>query len=416
MKQIVIRGGVPLQGEVSIQGSKNAVLPILAATILTNGHNVIRNCPRIADVTFMIELLRVQGAKIHWEGNTLFVDTTHLVKAPFTAASAESMRSSVFLVGAMLARFSSVCMPYPGGCVIGDRPINWHVKHLSDMGAIFCDTCDLIEARVTKLKGCQHNLVFKSVGVTENLVLAATLAEGETRIVNAALEPEIDVLCEFLASAGAHIVREVNGDIEVIGTEAMGGGDITIPGDRIVAGTYALACVATNGKVFLRGAPTMHMEALIEVLNKLGASVLITKEGLYVEHGDEIHPIDYIQTEVYPGFPTDLQSQLVTVLAKADGCSVVKEAIFSNRFRIVKQLKKMGAAIEIIEDCAIINGVTKLHATDLVVEELRGGAALVIAGACTKGITYLDGCGYIFRGYENICRDLTELGVRIYSE
>ncbi len=200
------------------------------------------------------------------------------------------------------------------------------------------------------------------------------------------------------------------------GVSALSGATVKIPGDRIVAGTYALACVASTGKVFLKDAPVAHMGAVIEVLEKLGALVLVSKDGLYVSHSGPVNAIAYIETEVYPGFPTDLQSPLVTVLTRAKGRSIVKETIFSNRFRIIHELKKMGGSLEISEDCVIIDGVECLFANDLIVEELRGGAALVIAGVSTKGITYLDGCGYIYRGYENICRDLTELGVRIYSE
>ena len=416
MKQIFIRGGVPLTGQVRIQGSKNAALPILAATLLAGGEHEIKNCPKIADVYYMLDLIRTQGAVTYWKGRNLYINTRHLTPGPLEEKKEGTMRSSIFLLGAMLGRFGEVDLEYPGGCVIGDRPVNWHISHLNKMGVFFCDSSERIRAKVSKLTGCEHVLPFPSVGVTENLIMAAVLAEGTTVIKGAAMEPEIVSLCEFLNSAGADISGAGKSDIIIRGVEKLHDGKIILPGDRIVAGTYALACMITGGGVLLEGAPTTQMTRLIPMLHAMGGHTLITEEGLYLHRREELCAIPYTVTEVYPGFPTDLQSPLMAALCTAKGESVIEERIFGNRFRIAPELKKMGADLFIKEHTAYIRGVERLHGATLAAEELRGGAALVIAGLGASGETYIENCGHIYRGYENICRDLSELGARIYGE
>ena len=416
MKQIFIRGGVPLNGQVRIQGSKNAALPILAATLLARGEHEIKNCPKIADVFYMLDLIRTQGAVTYWKGRNLYVDTRHLTPGPLEEKKEGTMRSSIFLLGAMLGRFGEVDLEYPGGCVIGDRPVNWHIIHLNKMGVMFCDSNERISARVSTLKGCEHILPFPSVGVTENLIMAAVLAEGTTVIRGAAMEPEIVALSDFLNTAGADIQGAGKSDIIIHGVKELHDGCIGLPGDRIVAGTYALACMIAGGGVLLEGAPTCQMTRLIPLIHAMGGQTLITEEGLYLHRRDELCAIPYTVTQVYPGFPTDLQSPLMATLSTAKGESIIEERIFGNRFRIAPQLKKMGADIFIKEHMAYIRGVEKLHGTTLTAEELRGGAALVIAGVGAGGETYIENCGHIYRGYENICRDLSELGARIYGE
>ena len=416
MKHIFIRGGVPLTGQVRIQGPKNAALPILAATLLAKGEHEIKNCPKIADVYYMLELIRSQGAVTYWKGRNLYVNTTHLIPGPLEEKKEGTMRSSIFLLGAMLGRFGEVDLEYPGGCVIGDRPVNWHISYLNDMGVIFCDSDSRIKAKVSRLLGCEHFLTFPSVGVTENLIMAAVLAEGVTTIHGAAMEPEIVALCDFLVSAGAKISGAGRKDIVIHGVSELHAGSIVLPGDRIVAGTYALACMITGGGVLLEGAPVDHMTRLIPMLHAMGGSTLVNSEGLYLHRRDTLYAIPYTVTEVYPGFPTDLQSQLLTAMCTANGESVIEERIFGNRFRIAPELVKMGADIHIEEHTAYIRGVEKLHGSTITAEELRGGAALVLAGLGAGGETYIENCGHIYRGYENICRDLSELGARIYGE
>lgn len=326
------------------------------------------------------------------------------------------MRSSIFLLGAMLGRFGEVDLEYPGGCVIGDRPVDWHITHLNKMGVIFCDSSERITAKTAGLKGCEHYLPFPSVGVTENLIMAGAMAEGVTVIHGAAREPEITALCDFLISAGAHISGAGRSELVIEGVSQLHDGSIELPGDRIVAGTYALACMITGGGVLLEGAPTSHMTRLIPVLHAMGGDTLVMEEGLYLHRKHDLCAIPITITEVYPGFPTDLQSPLMAAMCTAQGESAIEERIFDNRFRIVPQLKKMGADIYVDGHTAYIRGVERLHGSSLCAEELRGGAALVLAGLGADGETYIENCGHIYRGYENICRDLSELGARIYGE
>ncbi len=416
MKQIYIRGGVPLSGQVHIQGSKNAALPILAATLLANGEHEIKNCPKIADVYYMLELLKTQGVRSYWQGRNLYIDTKKPTPGPLHEKKEGSMRSSIFLLGAMLGRFGEVDLEYPGGCVIGDRPVDWHILHLNQMGVMFCDSFTGITAKVTKLIGHEHTLMFPSVGVTENIIMAGTLAEGTTVIHNAAKEPEIVALCEFLNTCGANITGAGKSDIVIEGVSELHSGSITLPGDRIVAGTYALACMMTSGGVLLEGAPIAHLSRLIPLIHAMGGDTVTMEDGLYLHRKDALCAIPYTVTEVYPGFPTDLQSPLMATLCVAEGDSTIEERIFGNRFRIVPELLKMGADIHIEGHTAYIHGVKKLRGTTITAEELRGGAALVLAGLGAGGETYIKQCGHIYRGYENICRDLTELGARIYGE
>lgn len=416
MKQIYIRGGVPLSGQVRIQGSKNAALPILAATLLTKGEHQIKNCPKIADVYYMLELISSQGVQYYWQGRDLYLDTRQLTPGPLKEKKEGTMRSSIFLLGAMLGRFGEVDLEYPGGCVIGDRPVNWHITHLNRMGVMFCESSSHITAKAARLLGCEHQLTFPSVGVTENLIMAAALAEGTTTIYGAAREPEIVSLCEFLNSAGACIRGAGKSEMVIEGVPELQDGSITLPGDRIVAGTYALACMLTGGGVLLEGAPTQQLTRLIPMIHAMGGSTITLKEGLYLHRKETLYAIPYTATEVYPGFPTDLQSPLMATLCVAKGESAIEERIFGNRFRIVPELQKMGADIHIKEQTAYIRGVERLHGNTLTAEELRGGAALVLAGLGAGGETYINNCGHIYRGYENICRDLSELGARIYGE
>lgn len=416
MKQISIRGNVPLAGQVRIQGSKNAALPILAATLLCEGEHEIKNCPKIADVYYMLELLKSQGAVVKHKGRDVYVDTRNLQPASLKERKEGSMRSSIFLLGAMLGRFGEVDLEYPGGCIIGDRPVNWHISCLNKMGAIFCDSEERIHAKTKGLKGCEHFLPFPSVGVTENLIMAAVLADGSTIIHNAAIEPEVVCLCEFLNTAGAKISGAGKRDILIEGSNCLHGAAIFLPGDRIVAGTYALACMGTGGSILLDGAPVSQMTKLIPMLHAMGGNTMITEQGLYVQRRERIYAVPYTATEVYPGFPTDLQSPLMAVLCIAKGESVIEERIFGNRFRIVPELLKMGADVHVTGDTAYIRGVDRLHGAEVSAEELRGGAALVLAGLIAGGETHVRHCGHICRGYENICRDLSELGARIYGE
>ena len=339
------------------------------------------------------------------------------------------MRSSLCMLGAMLARFHEVRMEHPGGCVIGERPIDLHLKALAKMGVTFSQEERVLVGRTNGLHGAQIALAFPSVGATENILLAAVLADGETCIQNAAREPEIEALCCFLASCGAQIEGVGTDRLRIQGCKTLHGAVFTVPADRIVAGTYLFACTGCGGEVFLEQAPWEQMQAVIALAEQMGAVCQVCRDvrcagcgfsetcaGLYVQGPDRPRAVGRVQTSVYPGFPTDMQSMALAVLAGADGESVVQETIFENRFRVIEPLRKMGADVRLRSSSeAVVRGVPRLSGAQVEAGELRGGAALVLAGLMARGETVVTGCDYIGRGYENIGKDLKNLGARIVS-
>lgn len=417
MDTIHIHGGVSLQGKVRIQGSKNAALPILAATILTKEANVIHNCPRISDVYQMLSLLQSIGCIVCWEGDGVRVDASNISLNRLPTEAITGMRSSLCLMGALLGRIGNVTMEYPGGCVIGERPIDLHLSSLRQMGVEFLEEKEWIRGTTEKgLHGACIHLKKPSVGTTENILLAAVMAEGMTTICGAAREPEVESLCHYLLKCGAHIEGIGTDKLCIIGGRKLYGVDFTIPSDRIVAGTYLFGCLATGGNVLLEKAPVEHMKAVIDVCNKMGAECQVVKEGLYVQSQERLKALFSLSTAPYPGFPTDLQSIALSALIKAEGHCLVEETIFEDRFRVVEPLVSMGADILVIDDNRVlVRGNTPLYGKEVEAKELRGGAALVIGGLMADGETIIRGCNYIYRGYVNICKDLRELGARIYS-
>lgn len=416
MDIIHIHGGIPLQGQVKIQGSKNSALPILAATVLTSESSVLHNCPRIADVFHMQTLLINLGCRVKWEGDSVRVDTENVTAGNMLGEAVTGMRSSLTLMGALLGRCGHVVMEHPGGCVIGSRPIDLHIDALKKMNVLFEEDARELHAYTEGLEGAEIELSCASVGATENIVLAAVLAHGRTIIRGAAKEPEVVAMCGYLKACGARITGEGTGDIRIEGVSRLHGAEYTIPNDRIVAGTYLLGCMASGGEVLLEGAPVEQMEAVISVAEQMGAMCQPVSQGLYVQAPERASAISALKTLIYPGFPTDLQSPLLAVLAGAEGNSVVEETIFENRFRVVPYLERMGARIRIEDNrTAYVEGCPRLWGTAVAAEELRGGAALVVAGLGAAGETVIRDCAYINRGYVNICRDLRELGARIYS-
>ncbi len=415
MDSIRIQGGVALQGKVRIHGSKNAALPILAATLLVRDNSFIRNCPRIADVYAMINLLKGLGCCVRWLETGIVVDSTHVQKGEMCREAVTGMRSSLCLLGALLGRCGELTMEYPGGCVIGKRPIDLHLSALRKMGVEFTESGGRLRAVASRLHGACIRLPFPSVGATENIILAAVAAEGDTILEGAALEPEILTLCRYLQSCGAFIEGAGSGRLIVHGGRRLHGSEFAIPADRIVAGTYLFGCMGTGGNVLLECAPEEEMAAVLEVARKMGGHVCCSEEGIYVQAPERPKPVS-ISTEPYPGFPTDLQSVVLAAEVRGCGCTSIKETIFENRFRIVEDLEKMGACIERNDCCSVtVKGVERLHGACLEARELRGGAALVIAGLMAEGETIVKGCPYIYRGYENICRDFRELGARVTS-
>ena len=401
-----------LKGEVDVQGSKNAVLPILSACVLNEGETILHGCPKIKDVFSMLEALEGAGAKVNWEGSTLIINTSCMQPQPFIE-KAGCMRSSVMFLGSFLGRFGRATLGYPGGCCIGKRPIDLHEQVLSAMGAVFFEEEQFVEARCTKLEGCDLYLPFPSVGVTENILLAAAKASGLTRIFGAAKEPEIEELCYFLIRMGVRI--------EGVGTERlsiMGGSlesliEYEICSDRIVAGTYLFAVLGTGGEVVLRNAPMKHMKTTLQLAGKLGAEIHRSNQDIKISMDGPVKEISYVRTAPYPGFPTDLQSPLVAVLCKAAGESRIEERIFENRFLIVDELLKMGANIKIQDQIAHIYPVKNLYGTVLNAKDLRGGAALVLAALSADGVSEVNHAEIILRGYEDIVKDFEKMGAII---
>lgn len=416
MDSIHIWGGVALQGEVCIQGSKNATLPILAATLLTGECSYIKNCPRISDVYAMIRLLQSLGCKVSWQENGILVDSSRVEREAMCSEAVRGMRSSLCLLGAMLGRCSEVVMEHPGGCVIGSRPIDLHIAALKQMGVEFQEEAGLLKATADRLHGAEITLPKPSVGATENIILAGVMAEGDTVLEGAAREPEITALCRYLEHCGACIEGIGTRHLFVKGGKTLYGTEFEVPADRIVAGTYLLACIGTGGSLFLEKAPLSEMEAVTDLAERMGGKLCVSENGIYVQGPDRPRSVQLIETAAYPGFPTDLQSVALAVETMGEGETIIEEKIFENRFRIVEELHKMGACIEQTDEKRVlVRGVPRLYGAALEAKELRGGAALVVAGLMAQGKTSVSECLYIYRGYENICRDFRELGARIIS-
>ena len=416
MDSICIRGGVALQGNVCIQGSKNAALPILAASLLTGECSVLKNCPRILDVYAMVSLLQSLGCQVCWQESGIMVDSSGVKCGEMSSEAATCMRSSLCLLGAMLGRCREVVMEHPGGCVIGERPIDLHLTALGQMGVVFSEERGRLHAIADRLHGAEIDLPTPSVGATENVILAGVLAEGDTILSGAAREPEITALCRYLQCCGACIEGAGTDRLVIRGQRRLSGTDFTIPADRIVAGTYLLACMGTGGSAFLERAPGEELTAVMEVAEQMGGHFCTSEQGIYVQGPSRPRAVERIRTAPYPGFPTDLQSMSLSVEARGDGVTEIEENIFENRFRVVEGLRRMGACIEQTDSRRVrVTGVPFLTGAEVCAKELRGGAALVTAGLMAQGQTSVSGCSFVYQGYENICRDFRELGARITS-
>lgn len=406
-------GGTPLHGSIAIQGSKNAALPLLAGTVLHQGKTVLYNVPAIRDIDAMIQILQKMGCSIKREQNCLEIDASSLETPRVDAALGGQMRSSIMLLGALAGRCGGACLPFPGGCVIGARPIDLHKKALEKMGAVFVEKDGMLCVEAGNLHGAEICLAFPSVGATENVILAAALAEGATVIRNCAKEPEIVELCLFLKQKGAKISGEGTSCIAIEGVKNLEDSSYTLMSDRIVAGTYLMAAAATRGEILLKGAEPAYLKAVLDILQKMGAEFRYKEEGLWMDGRRAVHPAAEICTAPYPGFPTDLQSQLLAVLCLAEGKSVIQEAMFEERFRIAAYLNQMGACVTADGTKAVVKGKRCLWGNEVKAEELRGGAALVIAGLAAKGTTRVYGRRFIERGYEDLAGDLRKLGADI---
>jgi UDP-N-acetylglucosamine 1-carboxyvinyltransferase len=413
LDKLVIEGGKPLSGTIVIQGAKNAALPILAASMLVEGKVTIDQVPKLLDIDVMLNILRELGCRAEHAEETVILDTSSAHSSHVPEALMRQMRSSIFLMGPLLARFGKVTIYQPGGCAIGERKIDLHLRGLTALGAQIEEEGSRIVCFADRLKGAEIHLDFPSVGATENIMMAAVLADGLTTISNAAREPEIQDLQRFLSAMGAKIIGAGTDTITIEGVRSLTPCRYQVIPDRIVTGTVMVAAAATRGQVTLQNTCPSHLTSLIHVLRRAG--VQITVDGDIIKVGSASRPkaIERLVTSPYPAFPTDLQSQIMVLLSLADGVSVMKETIFEGRFKHVDELSRMGADIRVDLNSAFIRGVPRLYGATVEATDLRAGAALVIAGLAAQGKTVVEQVHHIDRGYDRIETLLGRLGARI---
>lgn len=415
MKSYIIEGGKKLEGTVKISGSKNASLPILAATILSEKTNKLYNVPQIKDTKTTLEILKLLGCKIKQNSGKIEINSKHITKTEIPEHLMREMRSTVIMAGALLGRFKEVTFSYPGGCDIGSRPIDLHINAFKKLGVEITEEAGFIKCKANKIIGTNIDLDFPSVGATENIILATVLSTGTTTINNAAMEPEIIDMVQFLKKMGAKIQGEGTNQIIIDGVEKLSGVSYNIMPDRIEAGTILCAVAATGGNVTLDNVMPEHLTAVINKLEETGCKIEINNKKITLNAPRKLKSID-IKTMTYPGFPTDLQQIFATMLVKASGTSIIVENIFESRYKYISELRKMGAKVTVEGKTAIIKGTRKINATTVVCTDLRGGAALVIAGLMAKGKSRVENIGYIQRGYENLENKLSSLGAKIKLE
>ena len=413
MTSLVVSGGHSLKGDLRIQGSKNAALPMLAAAVLNRGTTMLYHCPKITDVDCMLEILESLGCFIRWEGGGVRIDASQMDGRDISERFGLRMRSSVFLMGALLARFGEVSIPYPGGCVIGRRPLDFHLAAFERMGCKVSVFGGRIYASAKSLHAAAHKLPYPSVGTTENIVLASVLASGMTVIENAAEEPEIIELCLMLNKMGADIHGMGTSKLVIYGVKSLKETEYMLASDRIVAGTYMAAAAVTAGDVQLWDIWAHDLKAVLQVLAEMGCGIVIQNKRVRVIGPHLLGNVDSIYTRPFPGFPTDMQSQIMACLCFAKGVSHMTETVFEDRFKTAEELVKMGADILIENNRAVIQGRAALTGTNVCARDLRGGAALVIAGLAAEGDTVINDSIYIQRGYEDIRRDMKILGAQI---
>lgn len=415
MSSYIIEGGHKLEGTVKISGSKNSALPIIAATILNAGKTTLYNVPNIQDTQMMYKILETLGAKIEKKNGKIKIDTSKIEKFEIPPELMHKMRSSVILAGALIGRYQKATFSYPGGCDIGSRPIDLHLKSFEKLGIQVNQNHGNIECNAEKIKGEKIDLDFPSVGATENAILASILAEGATIITNAAREPEIIDLQNFLNKMGAKIVGAGTDEIQIEGVKKLKDISYNIMPDRIETGSFLCFAAATKGNIILENANATHITPIISKLEEAECKIETSKNKIKIIAPKKLKAID-IKTMPYPGFPTDMQSVFASMLTIAKGTSIIVENIFENRYKYTQELNKMGAKITVEGKSAIIRGTRKLYGADVKATDLRGGAALVLAGLIAKGKTQVDDIEYILRGYEKLDYKLQNLGANINIE
>lgn len=415
MCRIGINGGKRLYGCVDIEGAKNSILPVMAASILNRTVTVIHNCPDIEDVRRMENILKYLGCTVKRENGSIYIDTENAVNRIIPGSISGTLRASSILIGPLLARFSYVKIARPGGCDIGKRPIDIHLNALKCLGAQWSlsDGYTEVEGR---LRGSEVFFRLPSVGATENIIMASVFLAGQTIIHNAAKEPDIVQLCSYLCMAGADIRGAGTDTIIINGVDKLHEAEYNIAVDRIVAGTYVAAVTMCTGEVLLNNCHFKDLRGFMDIYTGMGACFKECDTGIYVSMYNRPAAINYIRTAPYPGFPTDMQSITLSVLSVAEGASVIYEDIYEDRFKTVYELVKMGADIITDGERAVIRGISRLKGAYVNAHDLRGSAALVIAGIGADGRTVIDNAGYILRGYADLCGNLKKLGADIRWE
>ena len=415
MDKYIINGGKELGGRIRVHGAKNAVLPIMAAALLADDVCHIYDCPNLSDVRHTINILQTLGCSASLSDGVLVVDSSSSDKWEIPEELMREMRSSIIFLGALAGRMGRARMCFPGGCELGNRPIDLHIKALRELGIQIREENGFIEASCERIHPGDIHLSFPSVGATENIILASVKIKGETTISNAAKEPEIADMCDFLNKMGADITGGGTEFIKIKGVAHLHGVDHKIIPDRIVAATLMCAAMTTRSEIELLNVRSAHLGAIVSVLRESGARIEFFKDKMYIRAPEKIVPVDMIKTQVYPGFPTDAQSVVMAVLCMGEGTSVIIENIFDSRYKIIPELKKMGA--DIIQDgrVAIIKG-QKLSGAHIRAMDLRGGAALAVAALGAEGQSLLEGIHYIDRGYVDLCNMLKELGADIIKQ
>lgn len=417
MEQVVVKGRKPLQGEIDIQGSKNSALPILAATVLCKGDNIIHNCPSLTDVDAAVKILEYLGCKVKRKGSTVYINSDNINKSRIPDNLMHEMRSSIVFLGPLLARTGKACLSAPGGCEIGLRPIDLHIKSIRRFGVTVKEGYGKIDCICQKrLEGCEIVLSFPSVGATENIMLTACTARGTTVLINSAREPEIEDLACFLNKCGAKIHGAGSGKIMIEGVEKLGSCEHRVIPDRIMTCVYMSCCAVAGGKIRLNNICPEHIAPCMSVFARSGCNIERREKSIFITSSGKLHSPGTVRTMPFPGFPTDFQASAMTMASVGDGTAVFIENIFESRYKHAAELVRMGANIKLEGRVAVVQGVRDLTGTTVSSTDLRGGAALVTAGLCALGTTVVRDLSHIDRGCEGFVENLKALGADIRRE
>lgn len=413
MESLKINGGKALRGEVTLHGAKNSALPILCSTLLVKGESVIHNCPRLSDITETLEILEHLGCKVSRNESTVCIDAKNVDCCSIDEAHMRKMRSSVLFLGALVSRVGCAEIFLPGGCDIGTRPVDLHIKAMKSLGVSVSENGSSLSCSTNHIKGAKIILPFASVGATENIIICAAVSRGRTTIINAAREPEISDLAEFLNKCGAKIYGAGESTIEIEGVQELKPTEHRIIPDRILASTYMSACAITSGEIIINDVKASHLTPVFPAFMEMGCRLYLDRGALKIIAPKNLKRVKNIKTMPFPAFPTDSQPMVVAAISVANGTSVVKENIFENRFRYVSELNRFGCDIEVNDNLAVINGVKELKGANVVSTDLRGGAALVVAALKAEGQSIIGDIYHIDRGYASIENELQKLGAEI---